>query len=104
MSESSDIPRLRIVASAVRDDLDTVPRLSNLSRGSLNVRTTQLFPVRQQLDVTIYFLDADREIRFTGEVVWSNDKLGDMAVRIPSLVRNEEDVIGTYLLDRASLR
>ena len=81
-----------------------IPRLIALSEGALTVRTDLLLIPTEPVDVTIYFVEADREIQISTEVVWVNERLGDMALRFVELSADGETLIADYHEERARKR
>ena len=97
----SERNHISLVAYARPPLNEHVPHLIALSEGALTVRTDGLLSPADPVEVTIYFVEADREMQISAEVVWVNERLGDMALRFVELSPGSETLIDDYLEKRA---
>jgi Tfp pilus assembly protein PilZ len=84
--------------------VDHLPQLMSLSQGSLIVRSHELLAPGQKVQVTIHFIDSDREVTIDGEVVWANHQLGDMAFGFVAVSEGGREAIAGFLIERAGHR
>lgn len=100
----ADRPHLSLVAHVRPGHATRLPQLMSLSQGSLIVRSRELLEPGQRVKVTVHLVDTGCEITIDGEVVWSNQPLGDMALRFLALSEGGREAIAAYLIEWAANR
>ena len=98
---SASNAQLRVVAHMFDSGAGTLPPLVNLSHGALLVRSNVLFIAKQRVTLTIVFESSGRELQVEAEIIWTNEKLGDMALQFVSLDEAGRDLIASYLAERS---
>lgn len=96
----AETQQLSLVVYAKRRLDDVRPQLINLSEGALVVRAETLFEPNSPVDVSLHFVEANQEIQIWAEVVWANQRLGDMALRFVDISPGGAELIEEFLASR----
>ena len=102
----SQHPYILLKTSAEQSLVSTLPRprLVSLSGDRLLVQPYELLEPGEAVRVTIEFLDTGEEVRMLTEVVWSDQQLAEMTLRIVEINEEGHSVIQEYCAEQAKHR